>query len=263
MIFKLIDSMSIFSAYVVIAILMLVSFEIGYQIGGRARKRQEKDTADSLGPMVGGLLGMLAFVLAFTFSIAASNHNLRKQNVLDEANVVGTAYLRADLIDDQQRSEVKRLLREYVDLRLQAVGVDSIEKLKKAIARSVEIHKLLWTQVSIAAKAEPNSNTALLVKSVNDIIDMHEKRVTAGLYNKIPLSIWIALLAISTLTMMTMGTQVGHTGKRKLVAVIPVSLAFAVLVTVILDLDRPQRGLITVEQRSMIDLKATFDQGKK
>jgi hypothetical protein len=187
-----------------------------------------------------------------TFSMAASRHDLRRTNVLDEANMIGTAYLRSDLLDAQHGTEVKRLLREYVDIRLRAATGGDV---KAAIIRSVEIHKLLWAQVSAAALSAPSTNTALMVQATNDLIDMHEKRITAALGSRIPASIWLALFAISVLTMVTMGAQTGLLGKRALVAVIPLSLAFAALIVLVVDLDRPQRGLIKVSQQAMVDLR--------
>lgn len=137
---ELFDTIPITGVYVGVAVVLLVSCEVGYQFGKRVRTRQDKEATISLGPIVGGLLGMLAFVLAFTFSMAASQHDARKQNVLDEANAVGTAYLRSDLLEMQYGMEVKALLREYVDIRLQAAsGYD----LDAALARSVDIHRLL------------------------------------------------------------------------------------------------------------------------
>lgn len=259
--FGLFDSVGIVGVYAIVAIAMLFSFEIGYQIGKRTRTHRDGNEPVSLGPMVAGMLGMLAFVLAFTVSMAASNHNLRKQYVLDEVNAIGTAYLRAELLDGSYQTELKRLLREYVDVRLW--GAANVDKIEDAVIKSLEIHRLLWGQVSSAARLASNTNTALVLESINGVIDMHEKRFTAGMRNRIPLSIWIALLSISTLTMITMGIQVGLVGKRRLVAVTPLALAFAVLVTVIADLDRPQKGLITVGQNSMVELKKGFDQETK
>lgn len=256
----LFESLPIAVIYVLSVALMLAFGEVGYQFGVRARTRQDKEGPTSLGPMVGGLLGMLAFVLAFTFSMAASQYDLRKQNVLDEANAIGTAYLRADLLDKQYGIEVKRLLREYVDVRLRGV---SRRNLDAALARSGEIHKLLWSQVSQAARASPSTNTALMIQSVNDVIDMHDKRVTGALYNRIPGSVWIALIIITALTMITMGIHVGFTGKRRFAAVISLSLAFAMLVTLVVDLNRPQSGLITVGQQSMIDLQKSMGRDAK
>jgi hypothetical protein len=251
--FELFESLPIAWFYVGVSIMMLIFCEVGYQFGSHAQTRQDKDAPTSLGPMVGGLLGMLGFVLAFTFSIALSLHDLRKQNVLEDANSIGTAYLRADLLDKQYEIEVKRILREYVDVRLKTASGSDIDT---ALEKSVEIHNFLWAQVSAAALENPSSNTSLMIQATNDVIDMHEKRVTGTLRNRIPISVWIALAAITALTMIAIGTQVGLAGKRRLIAVIPLSLAFSVLVTLVVDLNRPQSGLILVGQESIIDLQS-------
>jgi hypothetical protein len=203
--------------------------------------------------MVAGLLGMLGFVLALSFSMAATQHELRKTNVLEEANAIGTAYLRTDLLDRHRAMEMKRLLREYVDVRLDAA--EGKTDLSAALVRSVEIHGLMWAQAASAANARPNTNTALMIQSINDVIDLHERRVTGAIRNRIPGSVWVALLLITTLTMITMGMYVGSAGQRRLGAVLPVSLAFAALVTLVVDLNRPQSGLITVGQQSMVELR--------
>lgn len=65
-----------------------------------------------MGTIVTGLFGMLAFLLAFTFNMAATQYEKRKLNVVLEANDIGTAYLRADLIDAQYGNEIKHLLRK-------------------------------------------------------------------------------------------------------------------------------------------------------
>ncbi len=232
---------------------MLTSCEVGYRIGNRNKSEHDSDAPSSIGPMVAGLLGMLAFVLAFTFSLAASHHSARKQSVLDEANTVGTAYLRADLLDSAYGNEVKRLLEEYVNIRLQAAKTNEIAP---AIARSLVIHKQLWQQVSAAALAKPSFNTSLMVGAINEVIAKHENRVMTGLHNRIPTTIWIAVLSICVLTMITMGTQIGLTGRRRLIAVLPLALAFSALLVLVVDLNRPQKGLIKVNQQALISLQA-------
>ena len=86
-----------------------------------------------------------------------------------------------------------------------------------------------------------------------------EARKTAALHSRIPGSIWVGLFAITFLAMTTLGVQVGLNGKRRMVAMVPLSMAFAVLVTLVVDLDRPQSGLITVSQEAMIDLREAID----
>jgi hypothetical protein len=102
-----------------------------------------------------------------------------------------------------------------------------------------------------------------MIQSINEVIDMHEKRLTGVQRNRIPDSVWIALIVITALTMTTLGVLVGFTGKRRQAVVVALSLAFAVLVSLVADLDRPQSGLITVGQQSMISLQSSMARGAK
>ncbi len=254
------DSLPVYGVYFGIVLLILFSFEVGYQISRQARKRYNKDMPSTLGPMVAGLLSMLAFILAFTFSIAATQYENRKQMVLDEANAIGTAYLRADLVDAHHKTEIKSLLRDYVNARLRAIDSNKFET---EMDISTELHILLWAEASSAAELAPNTNTSLLVQSINDVIDMHQNRLTAAVRNRITGSIWLTLLTISALTMVTVGFQAGYSLSRRLIAVIPLALAFAALTAVIADLDHPQKGLIKVGQQAMISLQSSMNRDYK
>lgn len=254
------DSLSIPVVYLGLCILLMIGFEIGYQISRHSKVFMEEVEPATLTPMIGGLIGVWGFLLAFTFSIATGHFNQRKQHVLEEANEIGTAYLRADLIDTIYQKEVKPLLREYVDTRLRAVSSININN---ELIKSVELHDLLWREVSAAALAKPNTNTSMMILSINNIIDLHEKRVTAGLRNRIPMSIWITIIAISFMTMITIGIKAGFTKPRGLIAVVPMILAFAALTTLIVDLNRPQKGLFKVGQQSMISVQKSMQADAK
>lgn len=259
---ELFHSLSIFSIFVATATFILLFFEVGYQIGKYYERHYEKKVDIAQGPMVGGLLAMLAFVLAFTFSMAASRLDLRKQNVLDEVNAIHKAYLHADLIAQPYRIEVKRFLREYVDIRLQG-SIDKT-KIEMAITRSLELHELLWTQATSAAEQNPTKLNALLIQSINEIIAIHEKRLTAALRDQTPGSIWLTLYAIAAFAMITMGSQAGLAKTRRLIQVIPMMLAFSALITLVADLDRPAGlGQIKLSQESMIDLKKIMNRAKQ
>lgn len=254
----LLDTFPIWELYIGMALILLLAFEVGYQISKYTNSSRDKEGFNSTSPMVSGLLAMLAFVLAFTFAMAASQHNLRKQNVLKEANIIGTAYLRADLLGERDETKVKELLIEYVDSRVYAIEMGSAKEMKHVMVRSLEIHALLWELVASAAKREPNLYAMLVLQSINDVIDMHQSRLTAGFYNRIPYSVWFVLLAISALTMMTMGAQARLAKSRRLAAVIPLILAFTTLTEVVLDLDRPNEGFIRVGQEAMADLQKSL-----
>lgn len=249
----LLEFLPIPGVYLGVVLLILAACEVGFRIGRHYHLRHRDEGAPgSLGPVVGGLLGMLAFLLAFTFSTASSQHGSRKQNVLEEANAIAIAYQRAELLPEASGAVVRQLLREYVDVRLKAS--ETLEW-QAADVRSRQIHGRLWDLVSASAKAHPGTNSAMAAESINQVITLHESRILVAVHARIPNTVWVGLLAIAVLTTGTVGLQIGLNGKRRLIAVTPLALTFAVLVTLTVDLNRPQGGFITVSQRALQDLQ--------
>ena len=101
--------------------LILLVVEAGFRVGRWRQRRAEHEREAPVGAIVAAGLGLLAFLLAFTFGMAASRFDTRRGLVLDEANAIGTTYLRAALLPEPHRTEIRTLLRDYVDLRLEAV----------------------------------------------------------------------------------------------------------------------------------------------
>ncbi len=258
----LFQSVSIIFIFIATTVFLLLFFEVGYQIGKYYQSRHENKVDTSQGPMIGGVLAMLAFMLALTFSMAASRFDLRKQNVLNEVNIINKAYLRADLIAQPYQTEVKRLLREYVDIRLLAV-VDRT-KLKMAITRSLELHELLWTQAMSATESNPTKLNLLMIRSINEIIEMHERRLNAALHDRTPGSVWFTLYGIAAFVMIAIGSQAGLTRTRRLILAIPTVLAFSALITLVAELDRPaHKGQIKISQGIMFDLQKKMNRAKR
>lgn len=254
------QSVPIFSIFIATAAFILIFFEVGYQIGHYYQSRNENKADTIQGPMAGAMLGMLAFVLAFTFHLAAARFDLRKQNTLHEATAINKAYLAADLVAQPYRAEMKRLLHEYVDIRL--LGATDKTKLKMALTRSVELHELLWTQATSAAESNPAKSNLLVLRSINGIIEMHEKRLNAALRDQTPGSIWITVYAIAAFAMITLGSQTGLSKTRRIVYVLPTVLAFSALITLVAKLDRPAHKGIEVSQGAMIDLQKSMNKSK-
>lgn len=252
----LIASMSIPGVFLTTVVVILVACEIGFLLGWRHHhKHPDAEAHSSIGSMVGGLLSMLAFALALVFSMAVGEYRERKQDVREEAAAIHNVYLFADLLKPQQTTEIKRLLRDYVDVRLQVIRDGDV---KTASSKSLQIHRLLWVQATTAAVTEPDDVTAAVAQSMVDLIKIAEERKLAGAHSLIPESVWVGLLIITFLSMVILGLQVGFNGKRRLIAVTPMAIAFAVLVTLAVDLDRPRSGFITVSQVPMTDVQATI-----
>jgi hypothetical protein len=114
------DALPLWGVFIAILLVVLVSVECGYRLGKHRRNRHEAEKETPVGAMVGATLGLLAFILAFTFGLAAARFDTRRQVLLDEANAIGTTYLRACMLPDR-RDGIEPLLREYVDTRLEAL----------------------------------------------------------------------------------------------------------------------------------------------
>jgi hypothetical protein len=235
---------------------MLLFAELGYRLGGRPREQRNKETEAPVGGMVAAQLGLLAFLLAITFSLAVQRFEERRQVLLDEANAVGTVYLRADMLAEAERLEVRRLLKEYVDLRL---SVSQSGSVGSALERSDAIHAGLWSHASAAAKADPRSvPVGLFVESLNDVIDLHATRVQASLRSRLPGAVWFVLLSVAGMSFFMIGYHNGLTTAARSWVVTVVAVAFASVFWLVLNLERPHEGILRLSQQPMIDLRASM-----
>jgi hypothetical protein len=249
------DSLPLWALFGATVALVLLAIEAGFRLGRWRQRGAEHERETPVGAIVGAILGLLAFLLAFTFGMAASRFDTRRELVLDEANAIGTTYLRAALLPEPQRAEVRALLRDYVDLRLEAVQPG---KAAAALERSEELQGRLWAQAVTVAEKRPTPITGLFVQSLNEVIDLHSKRVTLGLRNRIPVTIWGALYWTAILAMAGVGYHAGLTSANRTLATLALAVTFSGVLWLIADLDRPQEGLLKVSQQAMIDLQKSL-----
>lgn len=253
----LFDEIHLLLPLVATVALVLASLEGGYRLGVYRHKHSESEKELPVGEMVAATLGLLAFLLAFTFSFAASRYENRKQLVLDEANAVGTAWLRAGLLTEPESAESRSLLREYVAVRVEGVSTGD---LATAIRRSEELHLRLWTHAESAArKQESFVRTGLYIEALNDVIDRHADRIMMGIEHRIPVVIWIVLFGETVLAMGAMGYHGGLTGSTRSLASLAIALAFSGVMILIADLDNPAKGLIRTGQQPLIDVQRMMD----
>jgi|SRR5688572_4548239 len=255
----LLDRLPLWSILPLTIVVSLLSVELGYRVAGYRRHRSLEEKESPLGAMVGATLGLLAFMLAFTFGLAGSRFEDRRQVVLSEANAIGTTYLRAAMLPEPMRTESQNLLREYVDVRLEAVQPG---KLSQAVLKSEELHNRLWATAVAATEKDRTPITGLFVQSLNEVIDLHAKRVMAGVRSRVPGVIWIVLYVLATLAMVMMGYHSGLAHSRRSIAVIALVLGFSSVLYLIADLDRPGQGTLRVSQQSMMDVRNSMKQSQ-
>ncbi|MET0066836.1 MAG: hypothetical protein ABW076_10890 [Candidatus Thiodiazotropha sp.] len=261
------DRLDLWLLFFLLVIVLFLTAELGYYLGRRRLQQGQKNIFDKeekqAGSMMGATLGLLAFMLAFTYGAANSIHADRKALVLEESNAIGTAWLRSQLLPQQAAAEVSDLLKDYVDTRITGALTDDADELSRAILHSEEILDELWAISVIQVGASGGQpSLALYLASINDVIDMHSKRIHVA-FQRIPSIIMGTLLFISLVTLSMMGYQSGLNGVRTLLPRIGLILAFSAVMLLITDLDRPGRGLISVSQQTMIDLQNSMVRHKE
>ncbi|HZZ80435.1 MAG TPA: hypothetical protein VFE62_18170 [Gemmataceae bacterium] len=251
------DAIPLWLYFTLIVAVCLLAIESGYRFGRWRHQRAAEEKDAPVGAMVAAILGLLAFMLAFTFSLAATRFDLKRQAVLEEANAIGTTYLRTRLLPEPQRDEIADLLREYVDLRLRGVNEGNVAE---TVAGSEKIQTQLWSKAIEASKNKEANPvlTALFLQSLNETIDLHAKRVQVGVRNRIPSSIWFSLFALAVISMTAIGYQSGLCFARRSPAMLGLALAFAGILYLIADLDRGREGFLVVSQQALVDVQKSM-----
>ncbi len=255
------DKIPVWCVFLGTIAVVILAIRIGGLIGHRRRRNPDYENEAPLGASIGAIIGLLAFMLAFTFGMAADLRNTRKQLLLDETNAIGTAYLRAGLLREPHRSEVKKLLRDYVDIRANLVKEDLSRlssKLQDIVSRSEALQYQMWTHAVALAEADRNSVIdALFINSLNQMIDLQNSRITVLKY-RVPTPFWNILYLITILSMLSIGYQAGLTGKNSFKVGIILALTFALVIVLIVDLDRPIEGRLRVDQQPLLDLQKSM-----
>lgn len=234
-------------------IVLLLMHEIGFRLRALAKDRNDKEWEKQVHDTRNQIALLLSLLLGFTMSMALTRFDARKQLVIDEANAIGTAYLRAGMQAEPIRSTAPALLREYVDSRIAIFGGDAEAMARQqATMRSRQIQDALWSGVTAAAQQSPTPIVSIYAQALNDVIDLDSKRV-AAVFNRIPVDIWALLALLSIMTSLVVGY--GQRQRSVLATFVPV-LMVAIAVSLIADLDSPVSGFIQVDQQSLQSLSA-------
>lgn len=234
---------------------MVVASELGRLLG----KRTGNHGGENVSTLEGAVLGLLALMIGFTFAMALARFESRRDGVLSEANAIGTTALRARLLPAPHNEEVLRLLQSYVQVRLEITQrVPTQGQLDIAIKRSNALQEELWQQaIAMAAIDKELVPTGLFIQALNDLIDNHERRLTA-LRSQVPNSVVLALYGVATISSAFAGYASGLGSRPSRLPVYVIVLLVCMVILLIQDLDRPSTGFITVSQQPMVDAAASI-----
>jgi hypothetical protein len=242
---------------------LLAASEFGFRQGFKASRRGiEQDTKVWIITIAASILGVLGLLLAFTINMAVTRYDSRRLLVLDEANALGTAFWRVQLVAPPEGQEMANLLREYTAARIQFSKPKRIQfgsrddpRLVEARERSGELQKEIWSRAAAFAQKDPRSVTAgLLLQSLNLAFDIEESRWIA-FHTHVPASVIWADYVVAMLACVLVGYSLGLAGRRNFTYLLMLVLCLTVVMIVIVDLDDPQRGFIRGSPQPLLDVQ--------
>jgi hypothetical protein len=244
-------------------VIMLVFFYAGFRVRKIFIVRHKKFDGKSFGAAEGSLLGLLALLLSFTFSMSSSKHDYRLKVIVEEANDIGTAILRADLYPDSIRTAFRHDFKNYVESRIEffAAGIDTA-RIYRSLETSAALQQSLWNRASSLGREQSNFHrSSQMIPALNAMIDIVTTRNAANLEKVPELIIYVLFLLCFTSAFM-LGYSAGI--KPDLIIITGFVLMISITVYLILDLDRPRSGTITMESvdKNIVNLRSMFDPGE-
>ena len=237
---------------------VLASLEIGYRFGKRASEAQQDASHEGTGTIEAAVFALFGLLIAFTFGGATSRLDTRRQQIVEEANAIGTAYLRLDLLPAADQPDMRRWMREYVDARL-----DAFDKLPDRAAANVdflranELQKKIWTRAIEASRRDTTQDTSrVLLPALNEMFDITTARAVA-LDTHLPSLIFFLLISVALLSGLLAGHSMAMRKTRSWLHMILYSAVVAITIYTVLDLEYPRQGLIRLHEadRGLIELR--------
>lgn len=249
--------LSTWELWLIIAGVVLGFVAVGY-VAGSVLRRQAETLREPVGIVQGAFFALVGLILAFGLSLAIGRYDSRRAAVVDDANTIGTAYLRAQTLAEPARGRSLGLLRQYTDASIAlSEAVPTTDGFARAVAREDDLQRRLWSLAGDALRGAPrDSAPRLYVESLNGMIDQQTVRVSA-LNNRIPSAVLALEVFGAAFAFGLLALYAAMHGRGATTVVLAGGLV-TVLLLVIFDLDRPTRGVIRVPDAPLVALRASM-----
>lgn len=238
----------------IVLILLWLAAQVGAYLGRRRSLRD--DVRRDFEVLEAATLTLLGLIIGFSFSMAISRYDQRKNYEEEEANAIGTEYLRAGLLPSADGATVRSLLISYLDQRILFYTTRDRRQLQQINTSTMQLQAKMWSAVQASAAAHPTPVVALAVAGMNDVLNSQGYTQAAWL-NRIPPPAWALMLAVAIFSngLVGYGLRAGNITSG-LLFVLPLIVATAFLL--IADIDSPRRGFISVPPQNLITLSESF-----
>jgi hypothetical protein len=242
----------------VLMVSMIALLEVGRRLGNRRLAKDPEGARTGTGAVDGAIFALFGLLVAFTFSGAASRFDSRRQLIVDEANAIGTAWLRLDLLTEPDRAALQALFRQYLDSRLAVYRkVPDLEAVRAELSHSAKLQGEIWQRAVAASRTgEGDRARVLLLPALNQMFDITTTRTSATQMHPPPI-IFVLLYALGLACAFLAGYGMAGAKERSWPHMVGFAAVVAVTVYVILDLEYPRLGLIRVDamDKVLIELR--------
>jgi len=247
---------------VVLSAGILVLLEIGRRIGVRQLAEEGESASKGLGAIEGAIFGLLGLILAFSFSGALTRFDARRHLVVEEANDIGTAWLRIALLPADAQSHMRDLFLRYLDSRIEFYRkVPQMEAMKAELARSANLQNEIWAfAVSSSREGGTAQAPILLLPALNAMFDITTTRTEAAKLHP-PLITFAMLGALTLACSLFAGYDMATRRRLNVLHAIAFAVVLSVTAYVIIDLEYPRLGLIQVSDSDqvLVDLRRSMN----
>lgn len=231
---------------------------LGVLVGRRLRSRSDS-LQGPLGVVQGTLLGLVGLLLAFGLTMAVGRYEERRSLVVQEADDIGTAYLRAQIISEPARTTSLTLFKRYADTAIRlSHEVPGSAEFDASRAELADLQQQLWAAAGQALETEPAGNASrLYVEALNPVFDVHTDRVSS-LRNLVPTPVLLLEILGSAVALGVLALYLSMIGRGLTTSVVAAAIVLFILF-VSFDLDRPERGYIRVPSTPLEDTRQLMD----
>jgi len=243
---------------------ILLMMQVGRYVRVRLSGKDIESTSAGLTALEGALFGLMSLILAFCFSGAGLRFDARRQLIIEEANCIGTAYLRLSLLPTQAQQDLQEKFRQYVDARLDAYRVlPDLAKAKAEIARAAAIQGEIWTRaIEASQRMDSLQATVLVLPALNAMFDIANTRYWATQIHPPPFVFWLLGVLILIFSLLA-GFDMGDGKARSWIHVVSFAVLLAITFYAIVDLEFPRLGLVQVKNfdQALVDVRNNMGAG--